>query len=153
MSLSYRESSQERPGGAIDSRSSRYRFMVVALVVVILTLLFARSPAWGWQGFSVLAVLWIVLGYILYINAARAYLPEARSDRPHLSLGRGIPAWVFFLGGTLGLVVVAVASALAAIRARNEVAGRRLALAGSLVVIAAGTFWFIERVFFSGGTL
>src|SRR5437879_12999128 len=83
--------------------------MVVALVVVILTLLFARSPAWGWQGFSVLAVLWIVLGYILYINAARAYLPEARSDRPHLSFGKGIPASVFFLGVTLVLGVVAEA--------------------------------------------
>ena len=61
----------------------------------------------------------------------------------------------FNVGVEIGqlLVVVAVASALAAIRARNEVAGRRLALAGSLVVIAAGTFWFIERVFFSGGTL
>jgi hydrogenase/urease accessory protein HupE len=61
----------------------------------------------------------------------------------------------FNVGVEIGqlLVVVAVASALAALRARNEVAGRRLALAGSVVVIAAGTFWFIERVFFSGGTL
>jgi hypothetical protein len=49
------------------------------------------------------------------------------------------------------LIVVAVASALAALRSRSEAAGRRLAVAGSVVVIAAGTFWFVERVFFSGG--
>ena len=59
----------------------------------------------------------------------------------------------FNVGVEIGqlLVVVAVASALAAIRARSETASRRLAFAGSIVVIAAGAFWFIERVFFPGG--
>ena len=54
----------------------------------------------------------------------------------------------FNLGVELGqlAVVLAVATALAAVRARSEAAGRRLAFAGSIVVIAAGTFWFIERV-------
>ena len=49
------------------------------------------------------------------------------------------------------LVVVALASALAALRSRNERAGRQVAFAGSIVVIAAGTLWFIQRVFFPGG--
>jgi len=40
---------------------------------------------------------------------------------------------------------------LALLRRRSEAAGRRLVLAGSVAVIAAGTFWFIQRVFFSGG--
>jgi len=48
-------------------------------------------------------------------------------------------------------VVVAVASALAALRSRSEAAGRQLAVAGSVVVMAAGAFWFIQRVFFPGG--
>jgi hydrogenase/urease accessory protein HupE len=48
-------------------------------------------------------------------------------------------------------VVIVVASALALLRSRSEVAGRRLAFAGSLVVIAAGAFWFVQRVFFPGG--
>jgi hypothetical protein len=39
---------------------------------------------------------------------------------------------------------------LSAIRARSEAAGRRLAVAGSLIVMAAGAFWFIQRVFFVG---
>ena len=56
----------------------------------------------------------------------------------------------FNIGVEIGqlLVVVAVASALAALRSRSEALGRRLAFAGSIVVIAAGAFWFIQRVFF-----
>jgi hydrogenase/urease accessory protein HupE len=59
----------------------------------------------------------------------------------------------FNLGVEIGqlLVVVVIASALAMLRATSETAGRRLAFAGSLGVIAAGTFWFFERVFFPGG--
>jgi hypothetical protein len=45
-----------------------------------------------------------------------------------------------------------VASLVARIRATSEVAGRRLAFAGSIVVMLAGAFWFVQRVFFSGGT-
>jgi hydrogenase/urease accessory protein HupE len=59
----------------------------------------------------------------------------------------------FNLGVEIGqlLVVVVVTSALMAVRSRNEAAGRRLVLAGSLAVIAAGAFWFVQRVFFPGG--
>ena len=59
----------------------------------------------------------------------------------------------FNVGIEIGqLVVVLVAgAALMALRRRNEVLGRRLAFAGSLAVVAAGTFWFIERVFFPAG--
>jgi hypothetical protein len=46
-------------------------------------------------------------------------------------------------------VVLTVASALAALRARSEQAGRRLAVAGSMVVVLAGSFWFVQRVFLS----
>ena len=69
-------------------------------------------------------------------------------DLPARALGWSLLS--FNLGVEAGqlLVVAAVASALAALRARSERAGRRLAVAGSIVVIAAGAFWFIERVFF-----
>jgi hydrogenase/urease accessory protein HupE len=72
-------------------------------------------------------------------------------DLPSRALG-----WTLFsfnVGVEIGqiFVVVAVASALAALRARSEAAGRRLAFAGSIVVIAAGAYWFIQRVFFPGG--
>ena len=73
-----------------------------------------------------------------------------------MGLPSGALGWSLFsfnLGVEIGQLTVAVvvASALMALRARSDVAGRRLAVAGSIVVMAAGTFWFIQRVFFSGG--
>jgi hydrogenase/urease accessory protein HupE len=72
-------------------------------------------------------------------------------DLPARALGWSL--FSFNVGVEIGqlFVVVAVASALALLRRRSEVAGRRLVLAGSVAVIAAGAFWFIQRVFFSGG--
>jgi hydrogenase/urease accessory protein HupE len=49
------------------------------------------------------------------------------------------------------IVAAALAAALAALRSRNEVAGRRLVLAGSVAVMAGGAILFIQRVFFPGG--
>jgi hypothetical protein len=59
----------------------------------------------------------------------------------------------FNLGVEIGqlLIVTAVAGVLALVRQRNQAAARRLAFAGSLVVMAAGAYWFVERVFFPGG--
>jgi hypothetical protein len=73
-----------------------------------------------------------------------------------MDLPTGALGWSLFsfnFGVEIGqlVVVILVASALAAIRARSEAAGRHLVLAGSVVVVAAGTFWFIERVFFPAG--
>ena len=56
----------------------------------------------------------------------------------------------FNLGVEIGqlAVVIVVASVLGAVRGRSPEAGRRLAVAGSIVVIGAGAFWFVQRVFF-----
>ena len=72
-------------------------------------------------------------------------------DLPSRALGWSL--FSFNLGVEIGQVVVvmAVASALAVLRSRSEAAGRRLAFAGSIVVIAAGAYWFVQRVFFPGG--
>jgi len=52
--------------------------------------------------------------------------------------------------GQLGIVLL-VATALGLIRRRNRALGHRVASAGSIVVIAAGAYWFVERVFFPAG--
>ena len=59
----------------------------------------------------------------------------------------------FNLGVEIGqlFVVLAVASLLTAIRRRSDVMGARVAVAGSVVVIAAGAYWFVQRVFFPTG--
>ena len=61
-------------------------------------------------------------------------------DLPSRALGWSL--FSFNLGVEIGqmAVVIAVASALAVLRSRSEVAGRRLAFAGSLVVIASAHF-------------
>ncbi len=73
-----------------------------------------------------------------------------------LELPRQALAWSLFsfnVGVEVGqaAIVVVVAGLLMAIRRRSAPLGRRIAVAGSLVVVAAGTFWFVERVFFEGG--
>ena len=73
-----------------------------------------------------------------------------------MGLPTGALGWSLFsfnLGVEIGQITVAVvvATALMALRSRSAVAGRRVAFAGSIVVMAAGTFWFVQRVFFPGG--
>ena len=72
-------------------------------------------------------------------------------ELPSRALGWSL--FSFNFGVEIGqlLVVVAVASAFAFLRSRSEWVGRRLVFAGSIVVIAAGAFWFVQRVFFPAG--
>jgi hypothetical protein len=59
----------------------------------------------------------------------------------------------FNVGVEIGqlFIVLLVATALAIVRRRSELVGSRVAFAGSLVVVAAGTYWFVQRVFFPAG--
>jgi hydrogenase/urease accessory protein HupE len=50
------------------------------------------------------------------------------------------------------LIVFAVALALRAVQRRHPRVVRPLVVAGSVLVIAAGSYWFVERVFFTRGT-
>lgn len=61
----------------------------------------------------------------------------------------GLSLFAFNVGVELGqaAIVIVVASALNALRRRRIDVARRVAAAGSVVVLAAGAFWFIERVF------
>ena len=73
-------------------------------------------------------------------------------DLPTRALG-----WTLFsfnIGVEIGQLAVVglLAAVFTWIRSRSEIAGRRLAVAGSVVVMLAGAFWFVQRVFFSGGT-
>ena len=112
---------------------------------------------------------------IVYVGADNLLIKEGRDVRAWIAFAFGfihgfgfanvlremeLPSralgWSLFsfnVGVEIGqlMVVAVVATALAALRSRNEAAGRRLAFAGSVVVIAAGAFWFIQRVFFPGG--
>jgi hydrogenase/urease accessory protein HupE len=61
----------------------------------------------------------------------------------------GLSLFSFNLGVEIGqaLIVVLVATALAAVRRRSPEAARHIAIAGSIAVTIAGAYWFLERVF------
>jgi hydrogenase/urease accessory protein HupE len=91
---------------------------------------------------------WIALGFGLVHGFGFATVLR-EMELPRRALGWSL--FSFNLGVEVGqiLVVLVVASALATLRARSPIAGRRLAVAGSIVVIAAGSFWFVERLWLS----
>jgi hydrogenase/urease accessory protein HupE len=93
---------------------------------------------------------WIALAFGLIHGFGFANVLR-EMDLPPRALGWSL--FAFNLGVEVGqlLVVAVVATSLAALRSRSEAAGRQLAVAGSVAVMAAGAFWFIERVFFPGG--
>ncbi len=66
---------------------------------------------------------------------------------PNRALGMSL--FSFNLGVEIGqaLIVVVVASALALLRQRNATLARKVVTVGSVVVMCAGAFWFVERVF------
>ena len=95
---------------------------------------------------------WIAFGFGLIHGFGFANVLR-EMDLPTRAMG-----WTLFgfnIGVEIGqlAVVVLVALAVAWIRSRSEAAWRRLAVAGSVVVLLAGVFWFVQRVFFSGGTV
>jgi hydrogenase/urease accessory protein HupE len=68
-------------------------------------------------------------------------------------LSRNALAWSLFsfnFGVEIGqaCIVVVVASLLAALGKRSPMLGRRVTMMGSIVVILAGSYWFLQRVFF-----
>jgi len=100
------------------------------------------------QGRDVRAWIALAFGFIHGFGFANVL---REMDLPRRALGWSL--FSFNFGVEIGqmLVVVIVASGLAALRAKNEIAARKVAFAGSIVVIVAGAFWFVQRVFFPGG--
>lgn len=69
---------------------------------------------------------------------------------PRYALGWSL--FSFNVGVEIGqmCIVLAVAPLLSLLRHRSPVMGRRVVMAGSVGVILAGTFWFVQRAFLSG---
>lgn len=93
---------------------------------------------------------WIAFGFGFIHGFGFANVLSAM-DLPARALGWSL--FSFNLGVELGqlLVVLVLGSAIVAVHAQYPGLGRRLASIGSIIVISAGAYWFIERVFFPGG--
>ena len=61
----------------------------------------------------------------------------------------GVSLFSFNLGVEIGqaIIVVVVSSALALVRKNNAALARRIAVVGSVGVVLAGSYWFLERTF------
>lgn len=70
-------------------------------------------------------------------------------DLPRFALGWSL--FSFNVGVEIGqmCIVLTIAPLLALIRRRSEVTSRRVVFGGSLFVIVAGAFWFVQRAFFT----
>jgi len=89
---------------------------------------------------------WLALGFGLIHGFGFASVLQD-FGLPQSALGWSL--FSFNVGVELGQLafVVPVALALGAIRRWNPVLGQRVAIAGSIIVIGAGAYWFVERVF------
>ncbi len=93
---------------------------------------------------------WVALAFGLvhgfgFANVLREFgLPDRALGWSLFSFNVGVEI------GQLAIVLI-VASVLAAIRRRSQTIGYRVAFAGSIVVVVAGTYWFVQRVFFPAG--
>jgi len=67
---------------------------------------------------------------------------------PREALGWSLFAFNFGVEIGQACIVVVAAFLLAAIRKRSEAVSRRVVIVGSICVSLAGTYWFIQRVFF-----
>jgi len=89
---------------------------------------------------------WVALGFGLIHGFGFASVLR-ETGLPSRALG--ISLFSFNLGVEIGqaIIVVVVASALALVRKNNPELARRIAVAGSAVVVLAGSYWFLERTF------
>ena len=132
---------------ALDILSPSARFIepLIALTIVVVgadNLLVLRARKQNAADIRA----WLAVVFGLIHGFGFAYVLK-EFGLPQAALGWSL--FAFNLGVEAGqlLIVAAVAGALTVVRRSSEHAARQIALVGSVGVIAAGVYWFIERVF------
>jgi hydrogenase/urease accessory protein HupE len=89
---------------------------------------------------------WLAIAFGLIHGFGFAYVLK-EFGLPRAALGWSL--FAFNLGVEIGqlMIVLVAAGTLALIRRRSESAARMIAVVGSIAVIAAGAYWFVQRVF------
>jgi hypothetical protein len=90
---------------------------------------------------------WLAVAFGLIHGFGFAYVLK-EFGLPQAALGWSL--FAFNLGVEIGQLVIVsvVATALLTVRRNSPPLARRIALLGSIAVIAAGAYWFVQRVFF-----
>jgi hydrogenase/urease accessory protein HupE len=136
---------------ALDVLSPSARFIepLIALTIVVvgadnLLVLRSRKKSSAHSEADIRA--WLAVAFGLIHGFGFAYVLK-EFGLPQAALGWSL--FAFNLGVEIGqlLIVAVVAGALMLVRRNSDVAARLIALLGSIAVILAGVYWFIERVF------
>lgn len=135
---------------ALDILSPSARFIepLIALTIVVVgadNLLVLRGTRSGTATASDIRA-WLAVAFGLIHGFGFAYVLK-EFGLPQAALGWSL--FAFNLGVEIGqlLIVAVVAGSLTFVRRRSEHAARQIAVVGSVAVILAGVYWFIERVF------
>lgn len=138
----------------ILSPSSQFIEPLIALTIVVVgadNILVLRNGNTAGQAREATDIrAWLAAVFGLIHGFGFAYVLK-EFGLPQAALGWSL--FAFNLGVEFGqlLIVGAVAGALELVRRRSAGAARGLAMAGSIAVILAGLYWFVERVFLTGG--
>jgi hydrogenase/urease accessory protein HupE len=129
----------------IVSPSPRFIEPLIALTIVVVgadNLLVLRNP--NDKATDIRA--WLAVAFGLIHGFGFAYVLK-EFGLPKAALGWSL--FAFNLGVEIGqlLIVGVAASLLMLVRKRSATLSRRIAWVGSIAVIAAGLFWFVQRVF------
>lgn len=135
----------------ILSPSSQFIEPLIALTIVVVgadNVLVLRGADRAREATDIRA--WLAAGFGLIHGFGFAYVLK-EFGLPQAALGWSL--FAFNLGVEVGqlLIVAVVAGALWLVRRQSVAAAHRVALAGSIAVILAGLYWFVERVFLTGG--
>lgn len=135
---------------ALDLVSPPSQFIepLIALTIVVVgadNLLVLRSADRTANGATDIRA-WLAAGFGLIHGFGFAYVLK-QFGLPQAALGWSL--FAFNLGVEFGqlLIVGVVAGALFVVRRQSAAAAHRVAMAGSIAVILAGLYWFVERVF------
>lgn len=136
----------------ILSPSSQFIEPLIALTIVVVgadnVLVLRNSNDSAREATDIRA--WLAAGFGLIHGFGFAYVLK-EFGLPQAALGWSL--FAFNLGVEVGqlLIVGVVATILLLVRRQSATAARWVAMAGSIAVIAAGLYWFVERVFLTGG--
>jgi hydrogenase/urease accessory protein HupE len=135
---------------ALDILSPPARFIepLIALTIVVVgadNLLVLRNTKTDTKEATDIRA-WLAVAFGLIHGFGFAYVLK-EFGLPQAALGWSL--FAFNLGVEIGqlLIVAVAAGTLIVIRRNSETAARRIAMIGSVAVILAGAYWFVERVF------
>jgi HupE / UreJ protein len=138
---------------ALDVVSPPAQFIepLIALTIVVVgadNVLVLRSRDVARQATDIRA--WLAAGFGLIHGFGFAYVLK-EFGLPQAALGWSL--FAFNLGVEVGqlLIVGVVAAVLLVVRRQSARAAHGFAMAGSIAVVLAGLYWFVERVFLTGG--